>query len=56
VLTAEALTDLNRALPGEGGIGTNPAKGYESESAIAPSWLTRLSDRATEQNNELPAT
>lgn len=46
---------LPTILPSEGGIGTNTAKSHRSESALAPSWLTRLSDRATEQNNELPA-
>lgn len=53
-LTAEALTALNRILPGAGGIGLNAAKGHESESAWAPSWLTALSDQATRRNNELP--
>jgi NAD(P)-dependent dehydrogenase (short-subunit alcohol dehydrogenase family) len=53
-LTAEALTALNRVLPGAGGIGTRSAKGHESESAYAPSWLTQLSDAATRRNNELP--
>ena len=54
-LTAEFLTALNRALPGPGGIGTEQVKGYESTSALAPSWLTRLSDRASIRNNQLPS-
>ncbi len=29
--------------------------GWESQSSLAPSWLTRLSDRATAENNERPA-
>jgi NAD(P)-dependent dehydrogenase (short-subunit alcohol dehydrogenase family) len=52
-------TDLNalisRLLPRGGGIGTRAAPGYASESAVAPSVLTALSDRAAEENNEMVA-
>jgi short-subunit dehydrogenase len=49
---------VNRLLPGEGGIGTQTALGWESESKIAPSWLTALTERAARENNEmgLPST
>lgn len=53
-LTAAALTALNSALPGPGGIGAEQAKGYESTSAFAPSWFTQLSDQASLRNNQLP--
>lgn len=52
-LTADLMGLVNRCLPRVGGIGTQRARGYESESAIAPSPLTTLSDRAAERNNEL---
>lgn len=52
-LTTEILAIANRLLPSLGGIGQESAKGYESESAIAPSWLTTLSDTAAELNNEM---
>jgi hypothetical protein len=44
---------VNRLLPGPGGIGEASARGYESESDLAPSWLTALSDRAAMRNNEI---
>lgn len=50
--TADILALANRLLPGPGGIGRNRAKGKESESAVAPSILTTLSDRAAQRNNE----
>ena len=50
--TADALALAARLLPGPGGIGRARAKGRESESALAPSVLTALSDRATVRNNE----
>jgi len=52
-----AVTELfawaNRFLPGPGGIGSNTAKGKESESKLAPSVLTKLSDEAAVRNNEM---
>jgi NAD(P)-dependent dehydrogenase (short-subunit alcohol dehydrogenase family) len=53
-LVAEALTLTARTLPGPGGIGNRAVKGFESTSSLSPSWLTRLSDRASCRNNELP--
>lgn len=44
---------VNRILPGEGGIGTNYAKGKDSTSFISPSILTGNLDQASVRNNEL---
>jgi short-subunit dehydrogenase len=52
-VTTDLLGYVNRLLPGPGGIGEESAQGYESESALAPSLITRLSDRAARRNNEL---
>jgi NAD(P)-dependent dehydrogenase (short-subunit alcohol dehydrogenase family) len=52
--TADLLDIANRLLPGPGGIGRKKAKGKESESALAPSILTTLSDWAAQRNNEIP--
>ena len=54
-LLADTLAVINRLLPApvsqrEGNIAHT---GWESESPLAPSLLTRLSDIATLQNNEL---
>jgi len=51
-LTADILSLINRMLPAPGGIGRHRARGQESETALAPSLLTSLSDRAAERNNE----
>ncbi|HZB44509.1 MAG TPA: SDR family NAD(P)-dependent oxidoreductase, partial [Pyrinomonadaceae bacterium] len=51
--TADMLALVNRLLPGPGGIGKRRAKGKESESALAPSVLTALSERAAVRNNEV---
>jgi NAD(P)-dependent dehydrogenase (short-subunit alcohol dehydrogenase family) len=51
--TADILALANRLLPGPGGIGRKKAKGKESESSLAPSILTTLSDRAAQRNNEV---
>ena len=40
-------------VPGPGGIGRRRAKGKESESELAPSLLTALSERAAVRNNEV---
>lgn len=50
--TADLLSLANRLLPAPGGIGERRAKGSESESAYAPSFLTKLSDQAARKNNE----
>ena len=52
-LTADILGVVNGLLPDAGGIGTGRAKGKESESDLAPSWLTMLSDNAARENNEV---
>ena len=39
-------------LPASGGIGTAQLPGKHSSSALSPSWLTALSDRAAQRNNE----
>ncbi|HYE13965.1 MAG TPA: SDR family NAD(P)-dependent oxidoreductase [Pyrinomonadaceae bacterium] len=49
---ADMLALANRLLPGPGGIGRKRAKGKDSESALAPSLLTALSDKAAVRNNE----
>ena len=54
-LTADILGVVNRVLPGPGGIGTERARGKDSQSALAPSPLTVLNERAAAQNNELEA-
>jgi NAD(P)-dependent dehydrogenase (short-subunit alcohol dehydrogenase family) len=51
--TADILALVNRLLPAPGGIGRARAKGKESESALAPSLLTTLSESAARRNNEL---
>jgi NAD(P)-dependent dehydrogenase (short-subunit alcohol dehydrogenase family) len=53
VLTMEILSLVNRFLPPMGGIGRQPAWGYESESAVSPSLLTTLNEQAAARNNEL---
>jgi NAD(P)-dependent dehydrogenase (short-subunit alcohol dehydrogenase family) len=39
-------------LPASGGIGTARLPGRHSSSALSPSWLTALSDKAGQRNNE----
>jgi NAD(P)-dependent dehydrogenase (short-subunit alcohol dehydrogenase family) len=51
--TADMLAIASRLLPGPGGIGRKRAKGKDSESSLAPSVLTALSDRAALRNNEV---
>lgn len=52
-MVGELLALANRVLPAPGGIGRTAAKGHESESALSPSWLTRLSDAAAARHNEM---
>jgi NAD(P)-dependent dehydrogenase (short-subunit alcohol dehydrogenase family) len=52
-LTADLLGLANRLLPGPGGIGTERALGKDSQSALSPSPLTVLNERAAARNNEL---
>jgi NAD(P)-dependent dehydrogenase (short-subunit alcohol dehydrogenase family) len=51
--TGRLLVAANRLLPGPGGIGQRTAKGKDSTSAVSPSLLTAMSDRAAERNNEV---
>lgn len=51
--TSWLLELVNRALPGDGGIHDQVAKGLESQSVWSPSLLTVLGDRAARRNNEL---
>ena len=52
-LTSDLLGAINKFLPEPGGIGTERAKGEESQSGLAPSWLTALSEKAARANNEI---
>ena len=54
-LTTDLLGLANRLLPAPGGIGEQHAQGYESESALSPSILTALGDKAAVRNNEFAA-
>ncbi len=51
--TADMLALVNKLLPAPGGIGKRRAKGRESESALSPSMLTALSEKAALKNNEV---
>lgn len=51
--TGNLLAAANHMLPASGGIGKRIAKGSDSESAVSPSILTTLGDRAAERNNEI---
>ncbi|RDV16233.1 SDR family NAD(P)-dependent oxidoreductase [Pontibacter diazotrophicus] len=56
-LSPELMTNIfgmvNKFLPGEGGIGKNRAKGYESETDLSMSPLTERTQQAAQRNNEL---
>jgi NAD(P)-dependent dehydrogenase (short-subunit alcohol dehydrogenase family) len=52
-LSAELMALTNRLLPGPGGIGQRSAKGRDSRSSWSPSWLTRLTEEAAMNNNEV---
>lgn len=51
--TSELMACVNQLLPGPGGIGTNIAKGKDSSSFLAPSFVTALNDKAAVRNNEM---
>jgi len=53
-LNTDLLAIFNQFLPKPGGIGKERTFGRDSHSTWAPSWMTYLSDRAAEKNNELP--
>jgi NAD(P)-dependent dehydrogenase (short-subunit alcohol dehydrogenase family) len=52
-LTSDILGAVNRFLPEPGGIGSGRASGAQSESSLAPSWLTALTEKAARENNEM---
>jgi NAD(P)-dependent dehydrogenase (short-subunit alcohol dehydrogenase family) len=53
-LSIGMLDRVNRLLPGpDGPAGRNALKGEASTSALSPSWLTVLGDRAARRNNQL---
>jgi NAD(P)-dependent dehydrogenase (short-subunit alcohol dehydrogenase family) len=52
-LAAQVFALVNRLLPPPGGAGSAQLTGKESASTLAPSWLTRLSDWAALQNNQM---
>jgi NAD(P)-dependent dehydrogenase (short-subunit alcohol dehydrogenase family) len=51
--TGRLLAAANRVLPGPGGIGQRVAKGKDSTSAVSPSLLTAMNERAATRNNEV---
>jgi len=51
--SAAVLGWTNRLLPSAGGIGSSSELGMNSSSALSPSWLTTLNERAAERNNEV---
>jgi NAD(P)-dependent dehydrogenase (short-subunit alcohol dehydrogenase family) len=54
-MTAMLLALANRALPGPALHSGNEARsGWQSVSRVAPSFVTRLADRASVENNETP--
>jgi hypothetical protein len=52
-LTADALSLVNRVLPGPGRKPTGRHKGEDSQSRLSPSWLSRLGDRAARKYNQV---
>jgi NAD(P)-dependent dehydrogenase (short-subunit alcohol dehydrogenase family) len=54
-MMAGAMTLANRLLPAPSGAGGNEARsGWQSASAYVPSRISRLADRASAANNQLP--
>ena len=54
-MTARLLSGANRLIPSPAADGGDEARtGWQSTSRIAPSLVTRLADRASAENNELP--
>jgi short-subunit dehydrogenase len=52
-LSTNLFSLVNQFLPKPGGKGTDRSLGKNSHSIWSPSWLTVLSDRAAQRNNEL---
>ncbi|GAA0894054.1 SDR family oxidoreductase [Fulvivirga kasyanovii] len=53
-LTISAFEAVNRLLPGTRGASKKSKKGYESDSRLSQSVLTRKTEKAEIENNELP--
>jgi NAD(P)-dependent dehydrogenase (short-subunit alcohol dehydrogenase family) len=54
-IVARSMQVMNRLLPSAGSpLGDKARSGWQSPSRFAPSWLTRLSDRATARTNQVP--
>jgi NAD(P)-dependent dehydrogenase (short-subunit alcohol dehydrogenase family) len=54
-IVARSMQWVNRLLPNAGSaLGDQARSGWQSPSRWAPSFLTRLSDRASARNNEVP--
>ncbi|MPZ76870.1 MAG: SDR family NAD(P)-dependent oxidoreductase [Deltaproteobacteria bacterium] len=54
-ITAEIMGVVSRALPGkQPGAGDELKRGWQSQSLLAPSLLTRMADRMVRRNNEEP--
>jgi NAD(P)-dependent dehydrogenase (short-subunit alcohol dehydrogenase family) len=51
--TADILSAINHLLPAPGGRTDEPVEGKASESFWTTSWLTELSNRAAQRNNEI---
>ncbi len=51
-LVSDGLGIVNRWLPSSGGIGTARATGRESQSRWSPSFLTRSTEKAADDNNQ----
>jgi NAD(P)-dependent dehydrogenase (short-subunit alcohol dehydrogenase family) len=52
-LSGDALSLVNRVLPGPGGGPGGRRTGAESQSWLSPSWLSRLGDRAARKYNQV---
>jgi short-subunit dehydrogenase len=52
-VSGDALSLVNRVLPGPGRAPSGRRKGAESQSWLSPSWLTRLGDRAARKYNQV---
>jgi NAD(P)-dependent dehydrogenase (short-subunit alcohol dehydrogenase family) len=52
-LAQELAALVNYFLPEMGGIGRQPAYGYQSQSSWSPSFLTALTERAARSNNQM---
>lgn len=54
-IVARSMELVNRLLPAAGSpLGNESRSGWQSASRWAPSWLTRLTDRASARNNQVP--